>query len=58
VVKVNVNVKLVLATTAEIVQGVVTNGATHVGVDGRSEANVMGCREMRLWAVTAVVLTV
>ena len=51
-------VKLVPATTAEIVGSVVATGGTHVGELGKSEANDSHCNIIRLWAVTAVVLMV
>ena len=54
----NVNVKLVLATTAEMVTAPAA-GATHVGEDGKFAANVIGVRKIRLVVPsTAVVFTV
>jgi len=54
----NAKVKLVLATTAEIVTAPAA-GATHVGEDGKFAANVMGVRKIRLVVPsTAVVFTV
>ena len=58
VVEVSVTVKLVPATIADTDHGAVIRGTTHVGVEGRSAANVMGVSMIRLWDVTAVVLTV
>jgi hypothetical protein len=41
-----------------MVYGVVKSGATQVGVDGKSDANVIGVRKILLCVVTAVVFTV
>ena len=51
-------VKLVEAAIADTLQLEVIAGATHVGVEGRSAAKVIGSKLMRLFAVTAVVFTV
>ena len=54
----NANVKLVLATTAEMVTAPAA-GATHVGEDGKFAANVKGVKKIRLVVPsTAVVFTV
>lgn len=51
-------VKLVPAVIADTLHADRIDGATQVGVEGRSAANVSGCTTIRLFAVTAVVFTV
>jgi hypothetical protein len=58
VVLVSAMVKLVPALIAETEAALVIAGATHVGLDGRSPAKVIGMSKMRECAVTAVVLIV